>query len=219
MIVEFQPGPFELEQSLRDAQYLEKKAPSRDSFVLDLDRMCVGEADRGLVMAAFDYGASLDYTERGSVDGGYFMHPVRVARLLAGFRDTVDGPAIVCALLHNILETAHANTDALVRVAGSEVLAKIQALTIDRQRQPDPVYLAAYYDGIRTAGAGDVKVVDKIDNLFLLHVEPDAAVRRSYIEEIRFFVVPLCRSCLPAATGYLDKLVDYVAAREQRTAT
>ena len=218
MVVEFQPGSFELEQSLRDVQYLEKRAPSRESFVIDLDRMRLSEADRDLAMTAFDYGASLDYIERGSVAGGYFMHPVRVARLLAGFRDKVDGSTIVCALLHNTLETAHVNTDVLARVAGLEVLAKIQALTIDRQRQPDRNYLEVYYGGIRSAGVGDVKVVDKIDNLFLLHVEPDAALRRSYIEEIRLFVVPLCSSCLPAATGYLEKLVDYVAFREQRIA-
>lgn len=219
MIVKFQPGSFEIEQALRDAQYSEQKAPNRDSFILDLNLMCADEAERKLALAAFDYGALLDYTERGSVAGGYFMHPVRVARLLAGFRDTIDGSAVVCALLHNVLETAHPDIDTLERVAGSGVLAKIRALTIDRQHQPDPVYLAAYYDGIRSAGAGDVKVVDKIDNLFLLHVEPNAAIRRRYIEEIRVFVVPLCRSCLPGATGYLENLVDYVVAREQRGAT
>jgi hypothetical protein len=165
MVVEFQPGPFELEQSLRDLQYLEKRAPSRESFVIDLDRMRVSKADRDLAMTAFDYGASLDYIERGSVAGGYFMHPVRVARLLAGFRDKVDGSTIVCALLHNTLETAHVNTDALARVAGLEVLAKIQALTIDRQRQPDRNYLKIYYSGIRSAGVGDVKVVDKMKEM------------------------------------------------------
>jgi (p)ppGpp synthase/HD superfamily hydrolase len=218
MIVEFQPGAFEPEQAMRDKQYLEKNAPSRADFMLDLERMHIGETDRGLVMTAFDYGASLDYTERGSTAGGYFMHPVRVTRLLAGYRDTMDAQAIICALLHNVLETAHADTEELIRVAGPAVVARIQALTIDRQRQQDPVYLAAYYDGIRQAGAGDVKVVDKMDNLFLLHVAPDADVRRRYIEEIRHHVVPLCQACLPAASSYLDKLIDYVTARERMAA-
>jgi len=90
-------------------------------------------------------------------------------------------------------------------------------LTIDRSRQSDPEYLEAYYVGIVRADAGAIKVVDKMDNLFLLHVAPDRDVRRRYIAEIRRHVVPLCAHALPAATGYLSDLIVDVESREMAT--
>lgn len=217
MIAALRPGPIDGERARREAQWRTRTAPDRTAFIASVARVYAQEAARTAALAAFDFGAKLEYSERGEAAGGYFMHPVRVAFLLAAFGGAEEHRDFVCALLHNVFETAPASSGQVAAVADDGIVAKIRALTIDRSRQSDPEYLEAYYAGIVRADAGAIKVVDKMDNLFLLHVAPDRDVRRRYIAEIRRHVVPLCAHALPAATGYLSDLIVDVESREMAT--
>jgi hypothetical protein len=52
-----------------------------------------------------------------------------------------------------------------------------------------------------------VKIVDKLDNLFVLGLNPDASVRKKYLAEIEDFVLPMAAATLPRLITYMRDLV------------
>jgi hypothetical protein len=52
-----------------------------------------------------------------------------------------------------------------------------------------------------------VKIIDKLDNLFMLGLNPDEAVRQRYLNEISHYVLPLVKQFLPQLANYFENLV------------
>ncbi len=89
------------------------------------------------------------------------------------------------------------------------ISSQIESLTVDRNVQWDRTYKAGYY-GKLLAGppsARVVKIVDKLDNLFVLGINPDVSVREKYLAEIEDFVLPMTEASLPWLSAYMWDLV------------
>ncbi|WP_146652313.1 hypothetical protein [Labilithrix luteola] len=120
---------------------------------------------------------------------------------------TADG--IVTALAHNVLEVTNTSEEALVEHLGRGPAAAISVLTVDRARQEDPAYLRAYYQAIsETPLAPSVKVLDKVDNLYLLCLNANDRVRTRYLAEIEEHLIPLARASIPSVVPLIGALVE-----------
>jgi len=158
---------------------------------------------------AFIFAKEIKYRHVGLTSDIYFSHPLRVAglaTLVSGARDAGVG---VLAILHNVLEVSDVSVDTLSAIFGHGIADQVQALTVDRDVQWDKVYKAGYYSRMMAGPVSTrvVKIVDKLDNLFVLGLNPDASVREKYLAEIEDFVLPMTVGTLPALTSYMRNLV------------
>lgn len=169
----------------------------------------VNDAERERLAHAFDFAKAIKYHHVGLTSKIYFSHPLRVAglaTLISGAKDSETG---VLAVLHNVLEVSDVTLDELTVAFGSGISNQIRALTVDREVQWDKAYKASYYNQLMQGplAARVVKIADKLDNMFVLGLNPDASVRSRYLEEIEEFVLPMTVTSLPAATSYMRALV------------
>lgn len=169
--------------------------------------------DRDLLSRIWDVVTSLDYSHPGLSKEGYLAHPLRTVILLRGFSEEASLPAAALAMCHNLIEVGATEATAKLREIDAVVPgihAWVETLTIDRARQSDDSYLQDYYGGVASAPShvAQVKVADKMDNLHILCLNPDDAVRAAYLREIERYVVPLAARVLPAADPFLGALVD-----------
>lgn len=134
---------------------------------------------RSPIQAAADYSARAHEGQRRK-DGRtpYAAHPYRVAMLVRHGFGCEDEPAIVAALLHDVIEDTPADYDEVQQHFGSEVADIVAALSKnmllpDAQREPE-------YD--RRLAAADwrarlIKLADVLDNLADLEARPDVPDR------------------------------------------
>lgn len=151
------------------------------------------------------------YRHPGLSQEAYVAHPLRVATMYLRAADvtTAFGPSL--ALVHNIYETTDVNRTDAAAALGTALADAISLLTVDRSRQWDRAYKARYYADIASAefSVRVVKVLDKLDNLFLLAQNRDAVVRRLYLNEVEEHVLPIAHQDLPQCAEYIERLVAY----------
>lgn len=119
-----------------------------------------------------------------------------------------DEDTVVLSLLHNIFEVSDV-TEALVAASfGTAVAKAIRDLTVDRSRN-DEDYKRQYYQRLQEGPAFTrvVKLLDKLDNLFLLGLNPNADVREQYLREIEVYIIPIAHVEAPGLVRYLEDLV------------
>lgn len=167
------------------------------------------DTERHRLAYAFRFAEQLKYRHVGLTSEIYFSHPLRVAALatlLAGAQDAGIG---VLAVLHNVLEVSDVSLIELSETFGNGISDQIKTLTVDRDIQWDKVYKVGYYSKLMEGppSARVVKIVDKLDNLFLLGLNTDAFVRKKYLTEIEDFVLPMTVASLPGLTAYMQELV------------
>jgi (p)ppGpp synthase/HD superfamily hydrolase len=160
------------------------------------------------VRAAYAFAGGLEYSHPGLSPAAYLAHPVRVAALALRVCKPVDVDAAVLALLHNAYEVSSIRPAAVAAAFGSPIADGIGVLTVDRAAN-SRAYTAGYYRAIGEAPGfvRVVKVLDKVDNLFLLGLNPEPDVRARYLDEIEEFVVPMAQRDVPALVSYLRALV------------
>lgn len=167
------------------------------------------DAERGRLALALQFAKEIDYHHVGLTSDIYFSHPLRVAALAILFSGSQDARTGVLGVLHNVLEVSVVSVVKLSETFGGEISGLIQTLTVDRKVQWDKTYKSDYY-GKLMAGplfARVVKIVDKLDNLFVLGLNPDVSVREKYLSEIENFVLPMAEVALPSMTDYMQELV------------
>ncbi len=168
------------------------------------------DLERERLTAAFQFAKKIKYSHAGLTSEIYFSHPLRVsamALLIGGAQDTGVG---VLAILHNVLEVSEVSVGKLAEVFGKELSEQIVALTVDRNIQWDRTYKTAYYRNLMAGPRSTrlVKIFDKLDNLFVLGLNPDDGVRAKYLFEIEDFVLPMVEATLPELVTYMTNLVD-----------
>jgi (p)ppGpp synthase/HD superfamily hydrolase len=158
---------------------------------------------------AFEFAKAIKYHHVGLTSDIYFSHPLRVAALAILLSDTEHVETGVLAILHNVLEVSDVSLDMLSAAFGIAISNQIQALTVDREFQWDSAYKKNYYEQLMQGpiSARIVKILDKLDNLFLLGLNPDAILRSRYLAEIEEFILPMTVTSLPAVTAYMRALV------------
>ena len=181
---------------------------------------------------SFYLAKNLDYCHPGLESKIYLNHPLRVANLIVQNLLNIDDILLATALLHNIKEVSPNQYQDGMKSLPEEIKNAVEALTVDRSRQYERTYKIKYYLNIESYSplASQVKVFDKIDNLFMICFNPDSEIRRSYLQEIEDFVLPLAKKYTNSnvintlklsvdeanSVGYLDKDLELIKARDAR---
>jgi len=168
-----------------------------------------GEDDLAYLLQMLGYAEGLDYDHPGLSKQIYLSHPYRVGAMSVQLMQPVNRHITALALIHNVLEVAAIPTEELVERVGETMYRELEALTVDRA-QSSEAYKEQYYGGIRAAGAAAmiVKCLDKLDNMFMLCLNPDENIRHSYLAEIRDHVAPMVDENLPGLSVYFQELIE-----------
>ncbi len=151
---------------------------------------------------------SFDYSHPGLTREEYMSHPIRVARLYISYSEEIDLEYVKLCLAHNLFEVTGIDHEKLQGTPMQAVASEIALLTVDRARQWDQVYKQSYYSGFsEKQQTSTVKVLDKLDNLFLLEDNPNAEIKALYLKEISKFVLPLATKYVPSCTELFSSLV------------
>ncbi|MDA1082644.1 MAG: HD domain-containing protein [Gemmatimonadetes bacterium] len=202
----------------RDRRMAGREAPDAHARVLwDRALATVGTTERAALQSACDYAMGIPYRHEGLSSEIYSAHPLRVASFAVLSQVAPAVEAGVVGLLHNVLEVSDVPAAELEQRFGDSVRRQVESLTVERAQQWDADYKRNYY-AVLDAGpiaARIVKVFDKLDNLYLLGVNPDRETKRRYAEEIRNAVLPMARRDMPAVGAYLAALLSDTIASER----
>ena len=92
---------------------------------------------------------------------------------------------------------------------GENFYKKVSILTVNRKLQWNNNYKKKYYKNINSY-SDDVKIVkilDKLDNLFIIGLNPNKKIRIKYIDEIKKFILPMVKKNIPEIYPYFKLLV------------
>ena len=158
---------------------------------------------------AYEFAKSLEYGHPGLGASSYLAHPVRVADSMIALAKPLVEDGVVLALLHNVFEHTTVSHETISQRFGVQIAEAIRILTVDRT-PTDPDYTFRYYQRLERAPlwVRQVKVLDKFDNLFLLGLNPSAAIRAAYLADIEHYVVPMAQEVLPDLVLYIGSLID-----------
>lgn len=161
--------------------------------------------DQAFLWDLYSALSGLGYHEGGS---GYLIHPIRVAAACMRDGDAHQRNQLALALCHNIREAAGgAGADIERRYLAPAGRSALDRLTIDRDRERDPAYLAEFYNGIAEAGLMKLKGHDKLDNMLGYVVESHEAY---HYEMVLDYVCPRLDGPAPALATYLREATDFV---------
>lgn len=197
------------EERLKRVQSRQNEAMGEHAEFLAALPAYAGGAATEHIMEAYRYAQSIDYHHPGLSARAYLAHPVRVALLSLQLAAPMETEIVIAALLHNLLEVTSVPADELTRRYGASVAETIINLTVDRSLQNDKLYKQGYYARLRGGSRAGrvVKVLDKLDNLFLLCLNPDDHVRTDYLAEVEDYILPMAHGDLPVLDVYLKDLV------------
>ena len=156
---------------------------------------------------AFNFARKLKY-KHGNNEL-YFSHPLRVTNMVLMHKKKIDTRLIVLALNHNILEVTKLSKKFLCNIFDEDFYKKVSILKVNRRLQWNHDYKKKYYKKINTYSL-DVKIVkilDKLDNLFIIGLNPNEKIRNKYIDEINKFILPMVRKNIPDIYPYFKLLV------------
>lgn len=143
------------------------------------------------VLLVYKFVKELDYERHGSYEN-YMNHLLRMCNLCIELCNEYSEELFVTIMVHNVLEVTNISLEELSEVVGKKVANYIHTLTVDRTREWDPAYKLMYYTDIaQSTICACTKIIDKIDNLFLLEINPDERVKKIYINEIEIHVIPM----------------------------
>lgn len=167
------------------------------------------DPQRNRLIHAFEFAKQIKYRHVGLTSDIYFSHPLRVAGLATLISGAEDAETGVLAILHNVLEVSDVSADSITESFGLDMSNQIRMLTVDRDIQWNRAYKEDYYSKLIEGPifARVVKIIDKLDNLFLLGLNSDVSVRDKYLTEIEDFILPMTVTSLPAVTAYMRELV------------
>lgn len=159
------------------------------------------------ILDALNYAKNLNFS-KNHLKSSYLSHPLRLASYLIKIIPDIHSDYIVIALLHNVPETTEITVEELKNNFNETISSGIDTLVIDRTAH-FPTIQKSYYKAIFSKGTSliMVKLIDKIDNLFVLGLNPDDGVRTNYIQEIREELLPFASNFNLSLGKYLDELL------------
>jgi (p)ppGpp synthase/HD superfamily hydrolase len=204
----FPLGPISQERAVRLRDRSGNSEAARRAFARAL-RQAPSSVDRDRVTRAYGFSRNLRYNHPGLTQGAYLAHPLRVARLVLELDPRPTTSSIVVALLHNVLEVSDISVHDLTTLVGRRVSDVIRLLKVDRT-DGSAAAVEAYYDRLDAGPRSGrvVKVLDKLDNLFTLCLNPEASVRTAYLAEVRRRILPMTVREMPRLVAYLTALIE-----------
>ena len=167
---------------------------------------------RNWLQKARHYSGSIKYHHLGLSSEIYAAHPLRVGAMALLTNNNPDSTAGVIALLHNVYEVTDILPKTISLEFGVAVSNAISVLTVDRGLQWDEKYKIKYYEAIENEGSSVmlVKVLDKLDNLFLIELNPSAEIRQKYLNEIYRWVLPMAEKVSKPIYNYMELLLNHI---------
>ena len=156
--------------------------------------------------------STLEYNHPGLTGAEYMRHPVRVARLALYYCEDVSADLLCLCLSHNILEVVDLSN---YELTGSLLSLRehLLCLLVDRSKEWEVGYKELYYSKVENSRiTSAVKVIDKLDNLYLLDSNPNDQVKRRYLGEINRFVIPLAEKYVQKLLLDLKSITNYQEA-------
>mgnify|MGYP006109506621 FL=1 len=162
------------------------------------------------LLEAYKFAGEIKYDHAGLSSEIYFAHPIRVASLAMLYYDEINVDLGIVGLIHNVYELSDYTNDFITEKFGKNISNQIANLTVNRGLQWDEDYKTDYYKKIENGPieARVIKIIDKLDNLFILGVNPDKEVKIKYLKEIEKHVLPLAYKTTPKIYSYMKELVE-----------
>ena len=159
--------------------------------------------DRKKILKAYKFSKNVEYLHPRLNSEAYFCHVLRVTFFCSKIKVKDKVNLIKLALLHNILESSKVKKECIKKKFGLKILKEIKILTVNRKKACLGNYKKKYYENISKASKNIkiVKIFDKLDNIFLIKNNKNSRIKREYLKEIDFFILPMVKNELP---GYLD---------------
>lgn len=161
------------------------------------------------ITKTIDFINRIKFTHPGLNSLEYIVHPLRIAKIIYQIDHEVDIDTLTIALLHNIFEVSEIADEDFLLIYNNNIMDVIKALRVDRLREHDLEYKKEYYNNLMSyqKGVAIVKAIDKLDNLFLLCLNPNDKIRKSYLQEIENFIYPIVEKHIPTLFEYYKELV------------
>ena len=139
----------------------------------------------------------------------YLAHVLRVTKMSLLAQPKMAKELIILSMIHNIFEATNMNEIELLNYFDNKTIERVKILKINREKQNFNSYLTTYYSTIKDAhiSVSIVKIIDKIDNIFTLCLNPNLNKKKVYLKQIEDFVIPPTKLKLPNMQDYLIKLV------------
>lgn len=170
---------------------------------------CLSPENGIAAIDALKYASSIEYHHKGVSSNTYLEHPLRMATFVLQETSPSDVDTVILALIHNVLEVSEVNVANLASRFDDKIANAVESLTVDRNRL-DAQYKRDYYNRLSqgSRAARIVKVLDKLDNVFMICFNPNADIRRSYLDEIAQWVQPMADADIPSIAGFMRYLTE-----------
>lgn len=188
---------FENERKLRI-----KQIKINENYLKDFYKFLIQSCDIKSVSSikyTIGFAQKLKYNHDGLSDSAYFAHPLRVASLALKYNKPFNLDLVKLCILHNIYELCYVESEEVKCNFGIEIDKYISILTVDRKLQWEKSYKEIYYSKIINSGKipSVVKVLDKLDNIYLIGNNPSEKIRKLYIKEIYEYIIPMANKQIP----------------------
>ena len=97
------------------------------------------------------------------------------------------------------------------KLFGTKTCKFLKILTIDRKKENKKGYKKGYYKKIEKSHhyLTIVKILDKLDNLYLLKNNKNNKVKKNYIKEIETYLMPLVRKKANNIYAHFEELIQF----------
>ena len=163
------------------------------------------------VVLAYNFSKNLAYTHPGLDSNIYFYHPLRVCLLSTKIRQKLSSELMTLCLLHNIFETTDIDPSIISKIFGKKITTQLNILTVNRKNEWKKNYKKNYYESIKKANKNVIitKILDKLDNLYLLKMNKNLKIKKRYLKEIEDFLMPLIKGNLENLYLYFKNLIEF----------
>lgn len=157
------------------------------------------------VKLAYNFSKNVLYLHPGLSSNIYFYHPLRVCLLSMKICPKFSNELMMLCLLHNIFETTNMSESIVRKIFGEKITTQLLVLTVDRKNEWRKNYKKKYYSNIIKSGKNVIitKILDKLDNLYLVKQNKNPKVKKRYLKEIEEFILPLIKKELGNLDLYL----------------
>ena len=142
----------------------------------------------------------------------YFSHPLRVANMAFNLKKYSNSQKnlIILSLFHNIIESSNMKKVFLKKLLGKFLFKQIQVLTVNRKKEWKKNYKYNYYKNIKNHHKNTriIKIIDKLDNLFIIGLCKNKLIRKRYITEIEEYILPMVKKDIPILSNYYKGLIN-----------
>ena len=163
------------------------------------------------VRLAYNFSKNLKYDHPGLDSHIYFYHPLRVCLLSTKINQNLSSELMTLCLLHNIFETTDIDPSIISKIFGKKIMTQLNILTVDRKNEWEKNYKKNYYENIKKANKNVIitKILDKLDNLYLLKMNKNLKIKKRYLKEIEDFLMPLIKGNLKNLYPYFENLIEF----------